>query len=55
MVFGVEHTGCKEQLLLQLSWGIYKQDGTLLEMKYYCSEPTDYIYIYIYIYQSKSK
>ena len=47
MVFDVEHTGCKEQLILQLSWGMYKQDGTLLEMNYYYLEPTDYIYIHI--------
>ena len=45
MVFDVEHTGCKEQLILQLSWGIYKQDGTLLEIKDYYLEPTDFIYI----------
>ena len=49
MVFDVEHTGCKEQLILQLSWGMYKQDGTLLEIKGYYLESTDYIYIYIYI------
>ena len=24
MVFDVEHTGCMEQLVLQLSWGLYK-------------------------------
>ena len=35
LVVDVEHTGCKEQLIIQLSWGMYKQDGTLLEMKYY--------------------
>ena len=47
MVFDVEHTGCKEQLIIQLSWGMYKQDGTLVEMNDYYLEPTDYIYIYI--------
>ena len=68
MAFGVEHTGRKEELILQLSWGMYKQDGTLLEMGYYHLEPTGLyiyiyiymytcvcIYIYIYIYQPKSK
>ena len=50
MVFDVEHAGCKKkQLILQLSWGMYKQDGTLLEMEYYYLEPTDIIHIYIYI------
>ena len=51
MVSDVEHTGCQEQLVLQLSWGMYKQDGALLEMNGYFVEPTDlYIYIYIYTY-----
>ena len=35
MVFDVEHTGCKEQIVIKLSWGMYKQDDTLLEMEYY--------------------
>ena len=30
--------------------GMYKQGGTLLEIKYYYLEPTDFIYIYIYVY-----
>ena len=29
MVFDVEHTGCMEQFVLQLSWGLYHRDGTL--------------------------
>ena len=29
---------------------MYKQDGTLLEMKDYYLEPTEFIHIYIYIY-----
>ena len=40
IVFEVEHTGCKEQLIIQLPWGMYKQDGTLLEMNDYNLEPT---------------
>ena len=32
MVFDLEHTGCSETLILQLSWGLYKHDGTLIEM-----------------------
>ena len=45
MVFDVEHTGCKKRLICQLSWGMYKQDGTLLEMKDYYLEPINFIYI----------
>ena len=44
MVFDVAHKGCKEQLILQLSWGMYKKDGTLLKMKDDYSEPTDVLY-----------
>ena len=35
MIFDLEHTGCGETLILQLSWGLYKHDGTLIEMKDY--------------------
>ena len=49
MVVDVEHTRCKEQLDIQLSWCMYKQYGTLLEMEYHYLERTVYIYIYILV------
>ena len=45
IVLDVEHTGCKESYLLQLSWGIYNDNGTLLRMSDYFLQPDNYIYI----------
>ena len=45
IVFDVEHTGCKESYILQLSWGIYDDNGTLLRMSDYYLQPDGYIYI----------
>ena len=39
MVFDVEYNGCTEAFILQLSWGLYKRDGTLIEMKDYFLKP----------------
>ena len=46
MVYDVEHTGCTDALILQLSWGIYKRDGTLIEMKDYFLRPDHEIFIH---------
>ena len=48
MVFDVEQTGCTEAFILQLSWGLYKHDGTLIEMKDYFLKPNHEIYIFIH-------
>ena len=45
IVLDVEHTGCKEAYILQLSWGIYNDDGTLLRTSDYFLKPDNYIYI----------
>ena len=45
IVLDVEHTGCKESYILQLSWGIYNDNGTLLRMSDYFLQPDNYIYI----------
>ena len=45
MIFDLEHTGCDEALILQLSWGLYKHDGTLIEMKDYFLKPTHEFFI----------
>ena len=45
MIFDVEHTGCSETLILQLSRGLYKHDGTLIEMKdYFLNPPHEFFY-----------
>jgi DNA polymerase-3 subunit epsilon len=46
MIFDVEHTGCFETLILQLSWGLYKHDGTLIEMKDYFLNPAHELFIH---------
>ena len=46
MVFDVEHTGCMEQVILQLSWGLYTRDGTLIEIKDYFLKPNKKIFIH---------
>ena len=46
MVFDVEHTGCMEAYVLQLSWGLYKNDGTLIKMNDYFLKPDAPIYIH---------
>ena len=46
MVFDVEHTGCTEAFILQLSRGLYKRDGTLIEMGDYFLKPDHEIYIH---------
>ena len=46
MVFDVEHTGCTFAYILQLSWGLYKRDGTLIEMHDYFLKPDGHIYIH---------
>ena len=46
VVFDVEHTGCREAFVLQLSWGLYLRDGTLLQMKDYYLKPESEIYIH---------
>ena len=46
MVFDIEHTGCTEVFILQLSWGLYKRDGTLIEMKDYFLKPNNIMYIH---------
>ena len=46
MIFDVEHTGCSETLILQLSWGLYKHDGTLIEMKDYFLKPPHEFFIH---------
>ena len=46
MVFDVEHTGCTDAFILQLSWGLYKRDGTLIEMKDYFLRPDHEIFIH---------
>ena len=45
IVFDVEHTGCHDKYILQLSWGIYKLDGSLITMKDYYLKPTHEIYV----------
>ena len=45
IVLDVEHTGCKESYILQLSWGIYNDEGILLRMSDYFLQPDNYIYI----------
>ena len=45
IVFDVEHTGCRGKYFLQLSWGIYNLDGSLITMKDYYLKPTREIYI----------
>jgi DNA polymerase III epsilon subunit-like protein len=46
IIFDIEHTGCSEAFILQLSWGIYKEDGTLQEMKDYYLKPENEIFIH---------
>ena len=46
IVFDVEHTGCCEAFVLQLSWGLYQHDGTLIQMKDYYLKPDGDIYIH---------
>ena len=46
IVFDVEHTGCSEAFVLQLSWGLYQRDGTLVQMKDYYLKPDGNIYIH---------
>ena len=46
IVFDVEHTGCSEAFVLQLSWGLYQRDGTLIKMKDYYLKPEGEIYIH---------
>ena len=45
MVFDVEHSGTGENYVLQLSWGLYHDDGTLITMNDFYVDPDDYIYI----------
>jgi DNA polymerase III alpha subunit (gram-positive type) len=45
IVFDIEHTGCSDSFILQLSWSLYQRDGTLIEMKDYYLNPEDEIYI----------
>ena len=45
MVFDVEHTGCMEQFVLQLSWGLYHRDGTLIDMQDYFLKPNGQMFI----------
>ena len=45
MVFDVEHSGTGENYVLQLSWGLYDDDGSLLLMNDFYVDPDDYIYI----------
>lgn len=42
----VEHTGCREACVLQLSWGLYQRDGTLIQMKDYYLKPEGDLYIH---------
>ena len=45
IVFDVEHTGCSDAYILQLSWGIYNSDGSLIQTKDYYLRPESEIYI----------
>ena len=46
MVFDVEHTGCTDAHILQLSWGLYKRDGNLIETKDYFLKISKHIFIH---------
>ena len=43
MVFDVEHSGRSDSQVLQLSWGIYTNNGTCLSMKDYYVKPEGFI------------
>ena len=45
IVSDVEHTGCKEAYVLQLSWGVYNDDGSLSRSSNYFLKPDNHIYI----------
>ena len=45
IVFDVEHTGCSDAYILQLSWGLYNNDGSLIKMRDYYLRPESEIYI----------
>ena len=45
MVFDVEHTGCTDAHALQLSWGLYKRDGNLIETKDYFLQISNHRFI----------
>ena len=44
IVLDVEHTGSKDESILQLSWGMYNDDGSLWRMNDYFSKPDTYVY-----------
>ena len=45
IVFDVEHSGCGDAYILQLSWGLYNNDGSLIKMRDYYLRPESEIYI----------
>ena len=49
MVFDVEHSGTSVNRILQLSWGLYSDDGTLVRMSDFYVKPNEYIEINPYV------
>ena len=49
VVLDVEHSGSKESYIIQFSWGLYDDNGSLLRMNDYYVKPHEYIYINPYV------